>query len=89
MTPREALAEVEGLGYRLGLRPGGLRLSGCAEPSPDVLAIIKEHRDGLLSFLEDDARKEKAHADSLARGRITPFPTSLLGLLDASIRGLV
>ena len=45
--PNEARAEGEGLGYRLGLRLGGLRLAGEGEPPSEVLALIREHRDGL------------------------------------------
>lgn len=89
MTPREALAEVEGLGYRLGLRPGGLRLSGEGEPSPEVLGLIREHRDGLLSLLEEDAQRCAAHDASLAAGRVTPFPAHLLEFVHPSIRHLV
>lgn len=89
MTPREALAEVEGLGYRLGLRPGGLRLAGSGEPPPEVLALIQEHRDGLLSLLEAEARADAAHDASLAAGRLVPFPASLVPLVHPSIRHLV
>ena len=57
MTPPELLALVEGLGYRLSLRPGGLRLSGgLGEPAPAVLAMIQEHRAGVLALLVSDAR---------------------------------
>lgn len=89
MTPREALVEVEGLGYRLALRPGGLRLVGRGEPSPEVLALIHEHRDGLLALLEEEARAWGAHEASLAAGRVTPFPAHLLDLVHPSIRHLV
>ena len=89
MTARGALAEVEGLGYRLALRPGGLRLTGEGEPSPELLALIQEHRDGLLSFLEEEARRRKAHEESLAAGRIVPFPAHLVPLVHPSIRHLV
>lgn len=88
MTPREALAEVEGLGYRLGLRPGGLRLSGDAEPSPEVLELIQENRDGLLALLEAEARADAAHEASLAAGRLVPFPAHLVPLVHPSIRHL-
>ena len=87
--PREALAEVEGLGYRLGLRPGGLRLTGEGEPPPEVLALICEHREGLLAILEAEARAWAAHEASLAAGRVTSFPAHLLGLLHPSLRRLV
>jgi hypothetical protein len=89
VTAREALAEVEGLGYRLSLRPGGLRLTGEGEPPPELLALIQEHRDALLSFLEEEARRWKAHEESLATGRIVPFPAHLAPLVHPSIRHLV
>lgn len=89
MTPREALAEVQGTGYRLALRPGGLRLTGEGEPPPGVLALIREHRDGLLSLLETEARADAAHEASLAAGRLVPFPAYLVPLVHPSIRHLV
>lgn len=89
MTPREARAEVEGRGFRLALRPGGLRLTGASEPPPDVLALIREHRDGLLALLEEDARLYAAHKESLAAGRVVPFPPHLLCYVHPSIRHLV
>ena len=89
MTPREVLAEVEGSGFRLALRPGGLRLTGMAEPPPIVQALIREHRGALLAFLEADARAQAAHDASLAAGRLTTFPAHLLGLVHPSIRHLV
>ncbi len=63
MTPPEVLAKLNGLGYRLGLRPGGLRLTGQGEPPPEVLALVREHRAGLLALLVEDAqelREERA-----------------------------
>lgn len=89
MTPGEARAEVEGLGFRLALRPGGLRLTGAGEPPPDVLALIHEHRNSLLALLEEDARLWAAHEASLAAGRVVPFPPHLLGYVHPSIRHLV
>lgn len=89
MTPREALAEVEGSGFRLALRPGGLRLTGPDEPPPEVLTLIREHRDGLLSLLEAEARADAAHEASLAAGRLVPFPAHLVPLVHPSIRHLV
>ena len=89
MTPQEAFAEVEGLGYRLALRPGGLRLTGDTEPSPEVLALIAGHRDALIAQLEDDTRRWKAHEESLAAGRIVPFQVHLLPYVHPSIRHLV
>lgn len=88
MTPREALAGVEGLGYRLTLRPGGLRLNGKDEPPPELLALIREHREELMGFLEAEARAWASHEASLAAGRVTPFPAHLRGLLHPSIRHL-
>lgn len=58
MTPPEVLEQVEGLGYRLGLRPGGLRLSGDTEPMPEVLGLIQGHRDGLLGLLVVEAGRD-------------------------------
>jgi hypothetical protein len=58
VTPPEVLAQVEGFGYRLGLRPGGLRLSGGTEPPPEVLALIQAHRDGLLALLVAEAERD-------------------------------
>jgi len=89
VTPREALREAEGLGYRLALRPGGLRLTGEGEPSPEVLGLIREHRDALLTLLEDDARRWAAHESSIAAGRIVPFRPHLVPLVHPSIRHLV
>ena len=54
-----------------------------------LLALIQEHRDGLLSFLEEEARRRKAHEESLAAGRIVPFPAHLVPLVHPSIRHLV
>jgi len=58
VTPPEVLAQVEGLGYRLGLRPGGLRLMGGTEPPPEVLGLIQAHRDGLLALLVTEAERD-------------------------------
>lgn len=89
MTPRAVLDEAEGLGYRLALRPGGLRLTGADAPPPDLLALIQEHRDGLLALLEEEAQRCAAHETSLAAGRLTPFPAHLVDLVHPSIRHLV
>lgn len=82
MTPREALAEIERLGFHLSLRPGGLRLTGDGEPPPQVLALITEHRPGLVSLLEAEEQTWDAHQASLVAGRITAFPAYLAGLVD-------
>ena len=58
MTPPEVLEQIEGLGYRLGLRPGGLRLAGGTEPPPKVLALIQTHRAGLLALLVAEAERD-------------------------------
>lgn len=58
MTPPEVLTKLNGLGYRLGLRPGGLRLTGEGAPPPEVLALVRDHRAGLLALLAEDARDE-------------------------------
>jgi hypothetical protein len=89
VTPREVLVEIEGLGFRLALRLGGLRLTGGAQPPPEVLALIREHRGALLAFLQAEALVQAAHDASLAAGRLTPFPAHLLGLVHPSIRHLV
>jgi hypothetical protein len=89
VTAREALAEVEALGFHLALRPGGLRLKGKGEPPPELLGMIRDHRDGLLALLEEDARLWAAHEASLAAGRVVPFPAHLLGYVHPSIRHLV
>lgn len=86
MTPRGALAEVEGVGYHLTLRPGGLRLTGPSEPPPGVVALIREHRGELMDFLEAEARAWEAHEASLAAGRVTHFPAHLQAYLHPSIR---
>ena len=88
MTPREALAEVEGVGYRLTLRPGGLRLAGPTEPPPEVKALILEYREELIDYMEAEARAWEAHEASLAAGRVTPFPAHLRAYLHPSIRHL-
>lgn len=88
MTPREALAEVSGLGYRLSLRPGGLRLTGEGEPPPELLGLIQEQREGLLALLEEDARRWAAHEASMAAGRLVPFPAHAVPLVHPSIRHL-
>ncbi len=87
MTPREALAQVEGLGCRLSLRPGGLCLTGRGEPPPEVLALIREHRRGLVELLEEETRAWAAHEASLVAGRVTTFPPHLLDLIHPSLRG--
>lgn len=86
MTPREVLAEVEGLGYRLTLRPGGIRLTGKSKPPPKVLASIREHRDALIKFLESEASAQQAHELSLAAGRLTTLPAHLLDFIHPAIR---
>ena len=89
MTPREALAQVEGLGYRLALRPGGLRLTGGEEPTPLLLAMIHEHRDALMDYLKSEAQTQSDHESSLASGRLTIFPAHLLIFVHPSIRSLL
>lgn len=76
------------MGYRLTLRPGGLRLKGKDEPPPELLALIREHREELMGFLEAEARAWEAHEASLAAGRVTPFPAHLRTYVDPSIRHL-
>ena len=81
MTPREVLGHAEGLGFRLSLRPGGLRLTGAGEPAPELLGLIAEHRPALLALLEDDAEACAAHDASLAAVRVTTFPGYLAALV--------
>ena len=87
--PREVLAKIEGLGCRLGLRPGGLRLAGEGELPPGILALIQEHRDGLLALLEEDARLCATHEASLTAGRILLFPPQLVEFLNPLLRRTV
>ena len=89
MTPREVLTEIEGLGYRLALRPGGLRLTGATQPPPTVLAKIREHRGALMEVLESWDRAQAAHNMSLGTDRVTTFPAHLLEWVHPSIRGLL
>lgn len=89
MTPRQVLAEIEGLGFHLTLRPGGLRLTGGAQPPPEVLATIRENRVALITFLECEAQAQAAHDESLTAGRLTVFPSHLLDLVHPSLRHLV
>lgn len=86
MTPGALLAEVEGLGYRLTLRSGGLHLKGKAEPPPELLSLILEQRESLIDLLRAEADSWAAHEASLAAGRVTKFPAHLLGYLPPSIR---
>ena len=53
------MEQVEGLGYRLGLRPGGLRLTGGTEPTPEVIGLIQGHRDRLLALLVMEAERDR------------------------------
>jgi hypothetical protein len=85
VTPREALAEVEGLGFHLSLRPGGLRLTGACEAPPELLSLVREHRPGLLSLLETEEQAWDAHQASLVAGRITAFPAYLAELVDPTL----
>lgn len=88
MTPCEVLATVRGLGYRLGLRPGGLRLTGTGEPSPEVLGLIREHREDLLAFLEVDEKAWAAFEASCKAGRTVPFSRRLLSFVHPSLRAI-
>ena len=89
MTPLEVMAELAGLGYRLHLRPGGVRLAGTGTPPPGLVARIREHRDALVGLLEDEDRARAAHETSLAAGRVTTFPAHLLDLVHPSLRVLL
>lgn len=89
MSPREVLAKIEGSGCRLSLRPGGLNIQGKGKQTPpEVKALILEHREELIDFLEADARAWGAHEASLAAGRVTPFPAHLRAYVHPSIRHL-
>ena len=81
MTPREVLGQVEGLGFRLSLRPGGLWLTGAGEPAPELLGLIAEHRPALIALLEADDEACAAHDASLAAVRVTTFPGYLAALV--------
>jgi hypothetical protein len=89
MTPRELLAEIGGLGYRLSLHGGCLRLSGKGEPASEVLSLIRENRESLLFLLKVEARAWADHEASLAAGRVTPVPAHLLQLVHPSLRPIV
>lgn len=89
MSPQDVLAEVEGSGFRLTLRPGGLRLTGGAAPPPNVLALIREHRGALVEALEVKARAQAAHQESLNVGRVTSIAPHIVGWIHPSIRHLV
>ncbi|WP_005035533.1 hypothetical protein [Holophaga foetida] len=84
--PQELLAKIEGLGYCLTLRFGGLRRTGEGEePMPEVLILIGEHREALKSILEAEAKAWAASEASVAAGRMTIFPCNLLHFVHPSI----
>ena len=85
MRPRDLLVEIKALGYRLDLRPGGLRLQGPSQPQASLLNLIQENREGLLSFLEGDARAVASHMASLIAGRVTTFPEYLMHLVPPPV----
>ena len=87
MTPQEVLEELGGMGYRLYLRPGGVRLAGEGIPPPKLLDLIREHRDGLMDLLEAEAQVWEAHQASKTAGRVTTLPAHVLGLVHPSLRG--
>jgi hypothetical protein len=58
VTPPEVLEQLEALGYRLDLRPGGLRLSGGTKPTSEVLALIQAHRAELLALLVAESERD-------------------------------
>ena len=89
MTAKDVFTQIQARGYRLTLRPGGMRLTGTAQPPDEVRLLIAEHRGALMAFLEADARAWSAHEASLAAGRVTNFPAHLLGLVHPSIRVLL
>ena len=62
-TSGAAMASLRARGYRLSLRPGGLRLAGGLGTPPHVLALVRQHREGLISILEAEA---KVTAEDLA-----------------------
>jgi len=82
VTAQEVLAQIQGQGYRLTLRPGGLRLTGIAQPTDEVRLLVAAHRAALMAFLEADAKAWSLHEASLEAGRLTPFPDHLHHLVD-------
>lgn len=87
MSPRELLAKIECSGCRLSLRLGGLNIQGKGEQTPpEVKALILEHREELIDYLEAEARAMAAHEASLAAGRVTSFPAYLRAFVHPSIR---
>ena len=89
MNPRELLAEIGSLGYRLSLHDDSLRLTGKGEPPGEVVSLIRENREALLFLLKVEARAWADHEASLAAGRVTPFPAHLLELVHPSLRPLI
>jgi hypothetical protein len=85
VTPPELRRHLEGLGFNLSLRPGGLRLSGAAAPPTDLLGLIADHRVALLALLEAEALIFAAHDASLAADRVTVFPEHLARLVHPSL----
>jgi hypothetical protein len=72
VTPREVLGHAKGLGFRLSLRPGGLRLTGAEEPPPELVALIREHRDALLALLEWEAQAWPKEVSEGITARVSP-----------------
>lgn len=89
MTAEDVLTQVRARGYRLTLRPGGLRLTSSSQPTDDVRLLIADHRAPLMALLEAEDRAWSLHEASLAAGRVTTFPVHLMGLVHPSLRVLL
>jgi hypothetical protein len=85
----EVLTLIQARGYRLSLRPGGIRLTGAAQPPDEVRLLIADNRGALLAFLKAEAGAWERHEASLAAGRVTAFPAHLLDLVHSSLRALL
>ena len=48
MTPRDVLAQLEAEGVKASLK---LRFEGEREPSPEVVTLLENHRDDLITYL--------------------------------------
>jgi hypothetical protein len=53
------LAEAHGVRIALD-EAGGLRMEAEAEPPPELVAMLREHRDALLALLDHDAGEAEA-----------------------------
>lgn len=67
MEPQEILAKLKQNGVTISLRNGEGRLFSAGKISPDVIALVKQHRESILAHLRDP----KAQLDRLVR-YVTP-----------------